>query len=656
MLSLKLFIRFLATALFLFSLCTIMTGQMALKPSPSNEPPGAMAKKPSSNKNSIPRIASQADFDSIMRVYHQGTPYALPHTMFVIDRRANNKIYYLNSQKFRFHKDFLLATYLIPRGADVFKPVYVDADRRFIVGTIAWQKTVDKFTWELWEGDLATAEMIRSANDVINKSFFQRVIFKPNSIRQEDVTANIGLERITQDELNRNLAYLALNTGKAVGRLHIINKLNDDGTIPDTVEIGDNEIIVLRQLPLSLPPVRGIIVAKPSSPLSHINILAKGWNIPNVYIKDADKLFREYDTTWMQIDARLTDYDLDRVTQSNVIPTPPDAQVPPADLKTTKLAGIRDMRKKDSIAYGSKSANLGEMVNSRLTGVTIPDGFSIPYYWYAQFMKDNGFDKVIDDLMDDNDFVHNPRVRRQKLDDFRKSIQNGKFDDSLRIEIVERWKTQLGGKPVFVRSSSNSEDLPNFSGAGLYSSVANVIAEDKLIDAVKKVWSSLWNFQGYEARVRNYVSQSDVYMSALIQIGVDMEKGGVMITKDPFNDRNRNAVYISAVCGHNSKVVDNVGIPEQILFNPRSNSVVVMTLSQQENALAFDEKGDLKETVDKCAGAKKRVLTDIQARSLARAAIHIRTAFGGKKEQDIEWGMIGNRIYVVQSRPYIDKK
>jgi phosphoenolpyruvate synthase/pyruvate phosphate dikinase len=183
-----------------------------------------------------------------------------------------------------------------------------------------------------------------------------------------------------------------------------------------------------------------------------------------------------------------------------------------------------------------------------------------------------------------------------------------------------------------------------------------VIAEDKLIEAVKKVWSSLWNFQGYEARVRNYVSQSDVYMSALIQVGVDMEKGGVMITKDPFDDRGRNAVYISAVCGHNSKVVDNVGIPEQILFNPRSNSVVVMTLSQQENALAFDEKGDLKETVDKCAGAKKRVLTDIQVRSLARAAINIRTAFGGKKEQDIEWGMIGNRIYVVQSRPYIDKK
>jgi phosphoenolpyruvate synthase/pyruvate phosphate dikinase len=143
-------------------------------------------------------------------------------------------------------------------------------------------------------------------------------------------------------------------------------------------------------------------------------------------------------------------------------------------------------------------------------------------------------------------------------------------------------------------------------------------------------------------------------MSALIQLGVDMERGGVMITKDPFDPKSKDSIYISAVCGHNSAVVNNTGIPEQVLYNPRSNSVVVMTLSQQENALAFDEKGDLKTTVDKCAGARKRVLTDLQARSLARAAIKIRLAFGGKKEQDIEWGMIGNRIYIVQARPYID--
>lgn len=647
-----------AKDLFAFSLAVLVCGclsiwaQMSRKPTPRREPAGVMDKRPDSRLNSKPSIGSRAEFDSIARVYHQDTPYALPHAMFVIDRRAGNKIYYVNSQKYRFHKDFLLATYLIPRGADVFKPLYEDSDRRFIVGTIAWQAPVEKFTWELWEGDLATGEMIRSADEAINKTFYARVFYKPNSIRQEDASADLGLTRVLQDELNRNQAYLALNTGTAVGRLHIIDKLDD------TVEIGDNEILVLKELPLSLPPVRGIIVAKPSSPLSHVNILAKGWNIPNVYIRNADRLFREYNSYVFKLEARMTDYTLERATQDEIRTsfTSPDQQVPPVDLKTTKLAGLRDMRKKDSVTYGSKAANLGEMINKRVPGIIIPDGFSVPFHWYDQFMRDNGFDRIIAENTDNNDFVHNPRIRRQKLEELRNTIQNGKFDPGLRAQIIAKWKTQLRGRPVFVRSSSNAEDLPNFSGAGLYSSVANVIEEDKLIEAVKRVWASLWKFEAYEARVRNYVSQADVYMSALIQVGVNMERGGVMITKDPFDDKNKNAVYISAVCGHNSRVVDNSGIPEQLLYLPAARAVSVMTLSQQENSLVFDEKGDLKETVDKCAGARKRVLSDLQARSLARAAINIRNAFGGRTEQDIEWGLIGNRIYIVQSRPYIERK
>jgi hypothetical protein len=635
----------------MLSVDSIALGQMSRKPSPTREPAGAMSKKPDSNKNSIPRVGSEADFESIRRVYHSGTPYAMPHAMFVIDRKNKNKIYYVNSQKFRFHKDFLLATYLVPRGADVFKPIYIDLDRRFIVGTIAYQKTVEKYTWELYEGDLASAEIMKTANEVINSTFYEKVYYKPNSIRQEDASASAGFDRVLQDELNRNQVYLALNTGTAVGRIHIIDKLDD------TVEIGDNEILVLKELPISLPPVRGIIMAKPSSPLSHINILAKGWNIPNVYIKDADRLFREYNTYVFKLEANLTDYKLDRANKDDLEKgfISPGQQIPPVDLASTRLAGLAEMRAKDSIRYGSKSANLGEMINKRIAGVTIPDGFTVPFHWYDQFMKENNLDTVLGDLLDDNDFIHNPRHRRGKLEEFRNLIQNGKFDDELRREIIAKWKSQLGGRPVFVRSSSNSEDLPNFSGAGLYSSVPNVRNEEDLIKAVKKVWASLWKSEAYEARVRNYVSQTDVYMSALIQEGVDMEKGGVMITKDPFDDRNRNAVYISAVCGHNSKVVDNTGIPEQVLFNPKSNSVIVMTLSQQENALAFDEAGDLKETADKCAAAKKRILTDLQVRSLAKSAVAIRAAFGGKKEQDIEWGIMNGKTYIVQARPYIDK-
>jgi hypothetical protein len=638
-------------SLILFALTvSFASAQMARKPSPASEPASAMSKTPDTNKRFLTEIKSDEDFDSIARVYHQDTPFALPHAMFVIDRKDKNKIYYVNSQKYRFHKDFLLANYLVARGGDVYKPIYIDLNRRFIVGTVAYQKPVEKFTWELYEGDLANAELLKLTNETINKTFFDKVFYKPNSIRQEDVSAKLSIDRVLQSDIAKNQDYLALNTGEAVGRIHIIEKLDD------TVEIGDNEIVVLKELPVSLPPVRGIIVAKPSTPLSHINILAKGWNVPNVYIKDADKLFKKLDTYWIKLEANLTGYKT-KLADPTILSSvkPPDIRVPPVNLTLKKLTPLAAMRKKDSVSFGSKSANLGEMLNVKLAGFVVPDGFTVPFYWYDKFIKDNGFDKQIEEFLDDNDFVHNPRVRRARLEKFRKDIQDGKFDEQLKKEILQKWKTQLGGRAVFVRSSSNSEDLPNFSGAGLYSSKANLVNEKQLVDAVKYVWASLWNFDAYEARVRNYVSQTDVYMSALVQLGVDMDRGGVMITKDPFDEQNKNAVYISAVCGHNSKIPDNKGIPEQILFNPQSNSVVVLTLSQQQNPLTFDENGDLKETHYKCANPQGRVLNDLQARNLAKAALGIKRAFGNQKTQDIEWGIMNGRIYIVQARPYLEK-
>jgi rifampicin phosphotransferase len=625
-----------------------VSAQMSRKPSPTREPDGAMLKKPDSTKRFLPKVESRKEFDKMARTYHQNTPYALPHAMFIIDRRFKNKIYFVNSQKYRFHKDFLLANYLVARGEDVFTPIYINQNRRFIVGTIAFQKPIEKFTFELWEGDLASDELIKLAYDTINAAFFEPVAYKPNSIRQDEASAKLGINRVSADEIQKNQEYLALNTGKAVGRVHIIEKLDD------TVEIGDNEILILKELPINLPQVRGIIIAKPSTPLSHVNILARGWGIPNVYIKDADKLFKELDTYVIEFDATLTDYkykraDLEIIKKDFV---DPEQAVAPSDLKVTKLASIREMRAKDSIAYGGKSANLGEMINAKNPNIVVPEGFTVPFYWYDKFMRENGFNDKIDDLMNDLDFVHNPRIRRQKLEEFRQTIQNGKFDESLKAEIINKWKNELGSQGVFVRSSSNAEDLPKFSGAGLYSSVANVKTDEKVIEAVKKVWSSLWNFEAYEARVRNYVNQREVFMSALIQVGLNMDSGGVLITKDPFDPENKNAVYISAVWGHNDSVTANKFVPEQVLYNPKSNAVQILTLSQQNSVLKFGDGGDLIETDETF---ERRVLNDKNVRELVKTAGQIKRIFGNKKEQDIEWGIMGGKVYILQSRPYIEK-
>ncbi len=636
-------------ALIVFAVTATSVSNFSQSPTETPRPASATSAS-NESKDWILKVSDQEEFDSVARTYHQNTPYSLPHVMFAIDRREGNKVYYINSRRFRFHKDFLYATYLVPLGTDVYNSVYINEDRRFIVGSVAWQRTVEKWTWEIWEGDQATAEHLKAAHKALNDSFFAPISYKPNSSRQENVSADIGIPRILQSEINKNQEYLALNPGKAVGRIHIIDKLDD------TVEIGDNEIVILKELPMSLPPVRGIIVAKPSSPLSHVNVLAKGWGIPNVYIKDADKLFKDKHTFVWQFEATLAGYKFEPVDFDIIREKfdSPDQQVPPVDLEVKRLTPLRNQRKTDSVAFGAKAANLGEILNAKIPDVAVPDGFSVPFYFYDKFMKDNGLDKMVEKLLDDYDFIHNPRYRRQKLDELRTAIRNGRFDPVLRRQVIQRWQTQLGNRPVFIRSSSNAEDLPNFSGAGLYSTAANVRTAANMIDGIKMVWGSLWNFNAYEARVRNYVSQEDVYMSTLIQVGVDMQKGGVLITKDPFAISNEEeAIYLSVVCGHNSNVVNNKGIPEQILYRPGPDLVTVKTLSDQVNSLRFAVGGDLRQTNDKCAGPQGRVLTDADVRRVSKAAIAIRDAFGDAT-QDIEWGIMNGRLYIFQSRPYID--
>ncbi|HMB28288.1 MAG TPA: hypothetical protein VKS99_09295, partial [Blastocatellia bacterium] len=144
-----------------------------------------------------PRIDSRVEFDSLARIYYQGRFYALPHLMFVIDRAAKegagDRVYYVNSKRYSFHGEFANANYLtLERGREFFRRNYLEANRRFILGTIAWQTKVGKFTFEFWEGDLATAELVRETHRALSKSFFAPIYFKPNSARQEEVSEQIA--------------------------------------------------------------------------------------------------------------------------------------------------------------------------------------------------------------------------------------------------------------------------------------------------------------------------------------------------------------------------------------------------------------------------------------------------------------------------------
>src|ERR1041385_1826822 len=600
---------------------------------------------------SLPAVKSPADFDRISITYDANTPYALPHVLFVIDRKDGNKIYYVNKKRYSFHKDFVNGTYLsLERGKEFFVNNYINPNRRFILGTLAYQIPIKRWTFEFWEGDLVPADQIQLAYEVINKTFFAPVAFKPNSLRQDEASRSLtGVQRVLQSDIANEQAYQALNVAKGLGRIHIIPKLDDH------VEIGFNEILVLDEVPVQLPPVAGIITSKPSTPLSHINLLAKGWGIPNAYIKNAQELLKQYDGWWVSFETLRENYTIKRAGMDQLREYQRrqkerlDVMKPRFDLSETRLLSLDQQRAGSSLAYGGKSANLGEVMNAHLPGIIVPYGFTIPFSYYDDFIQRNKLDDVIFGLLNDQKFVHDPAYRREQLVLLRQKIETAEFDPELKRIVLEKVAHEYAGKGLFVRSSSNSEDLPNFSGAGLYTTVPNVRGEQQLIDAIRKVWASLWNFEAYEARERASVDHSKIFMAVLLQEGINSESSGVMISTDPFDNENKGAIYISAKRGLGIKVVEGQRIAEQVIFRPRTNAIKVLTRSAEDSLLTFDENGGVKEVPIE---GDRVVLTDDVIRRLVRAAREIKRVFGSR-DQDIEWAYMKGQIYIVQSRPFI---
>src|SRR6267143_667846 len=120
------------------------------------------AQEPAGSPRSVSAIKSRAEFDSLAVTYDPDTPYALPHVLFVIDRKDRNKIYYVNTKRYAFHKDFVNGTYLsLERGREFFENNYLKANRRFILGTIAYQTGLGGDQLQLFYGGCLQTQFYR---------------------------------------------------------------------------------------------------------------------------------------------------------------------------------------------------------------------------------------------------------------------------------------------------------------------------------------------------------------------------------------------------------------------------------------------------------------------------------------------------------------
>lgn len=629
--------------------------QTARKPSPyeNSRPltPDERAAQPAEDAKKagpafLGKIQTQAEFQQLARVYNPGTPLEIPHVLFVIDRKQGGKIYYLDTPRYSLHENFARERRLLPADDKAtLIAQYKDPQRRLLFGTLSWQRDLPGYTYEFWEGDRLTPELLQLTEEKLQASFYQPVRFKANSTLHEQLAQNAGLKAVTQESLLREQTFLPLNTGQAQGRLRIV------ASVDDTPDLAPTDILVLDEVPVALPPVAGLVTQRPSTLLSHVNLLAKGWRIPNAYVRDAVATLREHDGQWVELTVTNNAYQVQRIAKPETAPPPKAARpLPKPDLTVKAIKPLSGMVTRDSRHCGVKAANLGALKSALPPAATVPDGFCIPFAQYAAYMAQLRVPQRIAALEQRADFASDANVRRAELAALRQDIIQAQPDPALAAAWRERWQKQLQGRGVFVRSSSNSEDLPGFSGAGLYTTVPNVTQADALAQAVQTVWASVYNYEAYEARRAAGIGQDGVVMAVLVQQAAASDSSGVMITRDPFDASRRYVTYISAKRGLGIKVVEGKRQAEQLMYSSWSKAVQVLTRSAEDTQLVADAAGGVREVPIEGA---RQVLNDALVARLAAVGSQVKQRLGGA-DQDIEWAVQGDNILILQARPYID--
>ncbi|MFO0745982.1 MAG: PEP/pyruvate-binding domain-containing protein [Myxococcota bacterium] len=196
-----------------------------------------------------------------------------------------------------------------------------------------------------------------------------------------------------------------------------------------------------------------------------------------------------------------------------------------------------------------------------------------------------------------------------------------------------------------MRSSTNAEDLPSFSGAGLYSSYgAQLGTSDPPSKRVCKTWASVWNWQAFEERAFWNIDHMAVRMGVAVhQAFPDEQANGVLITQN-IGDPLTRGIYVNAQLGETS-VTNPVGgaIPEIFVITPGPTGVQVARL--RFSSLSPDAP----------------LLSDDEVRALYQAATTTQQHFAPLYDEpadllalDIEWKLHGpeRALFFKQVRPY----
>ena len=553
--------------------------------------------------------ATIPDRETFKKLSYQGTEVRIDTQLAGIEfvkiqventHTQNPQLYFMNTKTHRSHGSFMRAAGLgrgqgQMRGVLSYRPLFTAPNGEPGVYTFEFNPN-DAFSFEKIKlvHDLLVAEMPLLKNRLGYCPLWGAIgIYNREKALYDKAEFPVYFE----DDLYANVGYLPLNQAQSFGRLRVLEANERPST---------RDIVICKTLPNEMPRVAGIITGVRQTPLSHVNLRAIQDKVPNAFITKAwgNRLIAPLIGKYVFYKVSADGFEIREATQKEVEShfsdlRPTKTQKPKRNLSVKKILPLDDIGFADSSSFGVKTANVATLHTFGFPENTVPNGFGVPFYFYDEFMKHNNFYAKAEALFKDPAFQNSHDVIEAELKKFRAEIEKGKMPVWMMTALSDLQNSYPNGTSLRCRSSTNNEDLPGFSGAGLYDSFTHNPDEGHLSKSIKQVFASLWNFRAFEARDFFRIDHFTTAMGVLVHPNFENElANGVAVTDDVVYQTEGN-YYL------------NTQVGEDLVTNPEEQSVPEEVLLDW-----WDSKNYRIVSTSNRSTSNKRILTDKYLREL----------------------------------------
>lgn len=304
---------------------------------------------------------------------------------------------------------------------------------------------------------------------------------------------------------------------------------------------------------------------------------------------------------------------------------------------------FQEIEKGQLSLVGGKGLNLGELSN--IQGIQVPEGFCVTTVGYEKAIEQN---EELQTLLQQLTKLN--REDRVQIGEMSKEIREVIMAVQILsdvVEVVAHYLSRFGNEHAYaVRSSATAEDLPYASFAGQQDTYLNIIGKEAILQHVRKCWASLFTERAVMYRMQNGFEHNQVSICVVVQKMVFPEASGILFTADPITS-SRKVLSIDASFGLGEALVS--GLVSADNYKVKEGKIVDKVISTKKVAIYALKEGGTETKQINSAQQKIQTLSEQQILQLAQIGRQIEAYFGCP--QDIEWCLVDNTFYIVQSRP-----